>query len=335
MIWILFGKLWMIADFWMFVTSSAFQKEVLYRTLDFPELEESSALRACCVFMHYELVDIPAKCKMCKADLAPEQGRSSNELFWLCSENRTSSTSSNTCLFHACQKYAPTTFWVFQFLHSVVFMLCNKKISRIVEELESAHGTTRSTFFCWEKIYHEALSNYVKKRGLNKVGGKNERYPVDETAVGKVGRMVGKPASKKGSFVRAADRIHARRPCKTIWKPKAKAFPKAKPGSLPRTSAATSLLVTQWLWLAVQTGKDGQQPRSHKDGNKKVAMDVLPDDSQAPKGKSRGEEYLTRVIESSKWTIWWKHFASMMEVASTNLWGCAIEKNCRTTVQSS
>jgi len=232
----------MIADFWMFVTSSAFQKEVLYRTLDFQELEESSALRACCVFMHYELVDIPAKCKMCKADLAPEQGRSSNELFWLCSENRTSSTSSNTCLFHACQKYAPTTFWGFQFLHSVVFMLCNEKISRIVEELESAHGTTRSTFFCWEKIYHEALSNYVKKRGLNKVGGKNERCPVDETAVGKVGRMVGKPASKKGSFVRAADRIRARRPCKTIWKPKAKAFPKAKPGSLPRTSAATSLL---------------------------------------------------------------------------------------------
>ena len=96
--------------------------------------------------------------------------------------------------------------------------------------------------FCWEKIYHEALSNYVKKRGLNKVGGKNERCPVDETAVGKVGRMVGKPASKKGSLVRAADRIRARRPCKTIWKPKAKAFPKAKPGSLPRTSAATSLL---------------------------------------------------------------------------------------------
>jgi hypothetical protein len=86
------------------------------------------------------------------------------------------------------------------------------------------------------------LSNYVKKRGLNKVGGKNERCPVDETAVGKVGRMVGKPASKKGSFVRAADRIRARSPCKTIWKPKAKAFPKAKPGSLPRTSAATSLL---------------------------------------------------------------------------------------------
>jgi hypothetical protein len=137
----------MIADFWMFVTSSAFQKEVLYRTLDFQELEESSALRACCVFMHYELVDIPAKCKMCKADLAPEQGRSSNELFWLCSENRTSSTSSNTCLFHACQKYAPTTFWGFQFLHSVVFMLCNEKISRIVEELENAHGTTRSTCF--------------------------------------------------------------------------------------------------------------------------------------------------------------------------------------------
>ena len=61
---------------------------------------------------------------------------------------------------------------------------------------------------------------------------------------------------------------------KTIWKPKAKAFPKSKAGSSKDKRSNKS---TQWLWLAVQTGKDGQQPRSHKVGNKRVAMDVLPD----------------------------------------------------------
>ena len=61
---------------------------------------------------------------------------------------------------------------------------------------------------------------------------------------------------------------------KTIWKPKAKAFPKSKAGSSKDKRSNKS---TQWLWLAVQTPKDGQQPRSHKVGNKRVAMDVLPD----------------------------------------------------------
>ena len=61
----------------MFETSSAFQKEILYKDLDLQELENSSALRACCVFMHYELVDAPAKCNTCKAGCTLEQGRSS------------------------------------------------------------------------------------------------------------------------------------------------------------------------------------------------------------------------------------------------------------------
>ena len=71
----------------------------------------------------------------------------------------------------------------------------------------------------------------MKKKRLNKIGGNKERCAVDETAVGRVGRMVGKPASKRGSYIRAADRIATRRPCKTIWKPKAKAFPNSKAGS--------------------------------------------------------------------------------------------------------
>ena len=125
-----------------------------------------------------------------------------------------------------------------------------------------------------EDIYYESLSKFVKKKRLNKIGGNKERCAVDETAVGRVGRMVGKPASKRGSYIRAADRIATRRPCKTIWKPKTKAFPKSKAGSSKDKRSNKS---TQWLWLAVQTGKDGQQPRSHKVGNKRVAMDVLPD----------------------------------------------------------
>ena len=277
----------------MFETSSAFQKEILYKDLDLQELENSSALRACCVFMHYELVDAPAKCNTCKASCTLEQGRSSNELFWLCSQTRKKDHFKRHISIPCLPKVRTNN--LLGFLHFVVFMLCNEKIKRIVEELKSAHGIARCTVFHWEKIYHEALSKYVKKKNLNKVGGNKERCAVDETAVGKVGRMVGKPASKKGSFVRAGDRIGAKRPCKTLWKPKAKAFPKAKAGSSKDKRSNKS---TQWLWLAVQTGKDGQQPRSHKDGSKKVAMDVLPDASQAPKGKPRGEESLTTVFKS-------------------------------------
>jgi hypothetical protein len=146
-----------------------------------------------------------------------------------------------------------------------------------------------------EDIYYESLSKFVKKKRLNKIGGNKERCAVDETAVGRVGRMVGKPASKRGSYIRAADRIATRRPCKTIWKPKAKAFPKSKAGSSKDKRSNKS---TQWLWLAVQTGKDGQQPRSHKVGNKRVAMDVLPDASRAPKGKPRGEESLSKSFKA-------------------------------------
>ena len=91
-------------------------------------------------------------------------------------------------------------------------MLCNEKISRIVEEMKSAHGVGRNSIFNWEKIYHTALSKFVKKKKLNLVGGKKERYAVDELAIGKMGHMVGKPASKRGIFVRAANRIRAKRP---------------------------------------------------------------------------------------------------------------------------
>ena len=51
----------------MFSTSSSFQKEIMYKDLDCQEFEDSAALRAMCVFMHYELVDAPIKCSVCKA----------------------------------------------------------------------------------------------------------------------------------------------------------------------------------------------------------------------------------------------------------------------------
>ena len=195
--------------------------------------------------MHYELVDAPVKCLACKAPCTLEQGRSPSKLFVKqhFSAPRLPKVCSNCLL---------------AFLHFCVLMLCNERINRVVEELKAAHGIGRNSVFAREQIYQEAVSKFVKKKKL-KVGGNKERCPVDELAVGKVGRMVGKLASKKGF-------------CQSCC--------------------------TQCLWLAVQTGKDGQEPRSHKDGTKKVAMDVLPDASQAPKGNPRGVESLSQVFES-------------------------------------
>ena len=71
----------------MFSTSSSFQKEIMYKDLDCQEFEDSAALRAMCVFMHCELVDAPIKCSVCKASCTLVQGRSANELLWLCNNN--------------------------------------------------------------------------------------------------------------------------------------------------------------------------------------------------------------------------------------------------------
>ena len=67
-------------------------------------------------------------------------------------------------------------------------------------------------------MYHDAVHRWVEKRGINKIGGNKERCAVDETAVGRPGTMAGKKNQKAGGFIRGADRIRARRPCKTLWK---------------------------------------------------------------------------------------------------------------------
>ena len=221
-----------------------------------------------------------------------QAARSPDELMWICNDNRSKGHFKKTVHVPAIEvrnnKLLP-------FLHFLVFMICNERLGRIVEELKAAHGIHESTIYVWQKLYHKAVSKLVTKKSVNKIGGNNERCAVDETAVGKVGKMVGKPPQRVGAFQRGALRIKKRRPCKTLWKPKAKAFPKTKAGS---SKDKRSNKATQWLRLGVQCGKDGQQPRTHAEGSKRVAMSVLPDADSAPKKKPRGEESLTQVLST-------------------------------------
>ena len=276
-----------------FTSSATFQKDVVYSRLDLQELGDSPTLRALCVLMHYGMVDVPDKCETCGAKCSLVQtARYPDELMWLCNENRSKSHFKKTLSVPAIEvrnnKLLP-------FLHCLVFMMCNERVGRIQEELDAARGCKRNSIFNWQKLYHQAISKLVSKKGLNKIGGEKERCAIDETAIGKVGRMVGKPPQKAGTFARGADRIKARRPCKTLWKPKAKPFPTRKAGS-SRDKRANK--ATQWIWLGVQCGKGGQQPRSHAAGSKRVAMSVLPDAPSAPAKKPRGAESLTQVLKA-------------------------------------
>lgn len=156
--------------------------------------------------------------------------------------------------------------------------------------MKDAHGVGKDCIYRWEKLYHETIHQWVEKKGINKIGGNFERCAVDETAVGKPGVMVGKKPQKQGNFKRGADRIKAKRPCKTIWKKGAKPFPKKKKWSTSKK--------TQWLWLGVQCGKDGKEPRSHKKGNKRVAAEVCPHPTDLPKGRGpRDGDSLAAVMQ--------------------------------------
>ena len=124
-----------------------------------------------------------------------------DELMWICNDTRSKGHFKKTLHVPAIEvrnnKLLP-------FLHFLVFMICNERLGRIVEELKAAHGIHESTIYVWQKLYHKAVSKLVTKKSVNKIGGNNERCAVDETAVGKVGKMVGKPPQRVGAFQRGA-----------------------------------------------------------------------------------------------------------------------------------
>ena len=62
-----------------FTIFAIFQRKVIYKILDLQELIDSSSLRACYVFIHCKLVDVPIKCIICKAPYLI-QSRNSNKL---------------------------------------------------------------------------------------------------------------------------------------------------------------------------------------------------------------------------------------------------------------
>ena len=221
--------------------------------------------------MHFQMVNAPSKCLKCGGKCKLIQGRSPDELMWVCQE------ATGTKHFrHRFQVPALPELRVnnlLAFLHFLVFMRCNERIKRIIQELRDAHNTSKASIARWQKLYHTALTASVESKNINKIGGPSERCAVDETAVGKVGKMVGKNGTAQGAFQRNPVRIRARRPCKTLWKPGAKPFP--KPMKAGSSKDKRSNKATQWVWLGVQTGKDGQAPRTHASGTKRVAMEVL------------------------------------------------------------
>ena len=46
---------------------------------------------------------------------------------------------------------------------------------------------------------------------------------------------------------------------------------------------------SRWLWGAVEVGAAGGEKKSHKKGNKRIALTLLPRKGEAIKGKPRGK----------------------------------------------
>ena len=110
-------------------------------------------------------------------------------------------------------------------------------------------------------------------------------------------------------------RVVARFPAQTLWKPRApqkkpsanasrkkpasppnrSATSQKKPAASQKKPAAKSL---QWMSGGVEVGNANQGKLSHRDGNKKVTMSVLPHKESALQGKPRGTMTLTRCFET-------------------------------------
>ena len=53
---------------------------------------------------------------------------------------------------------------------------------------------------------------------------------------------------------------------------------------------------SRWLWAAVECGSKSTGKKSHKLGNKRISMGLLPRAADAPDGKPRGTKSLTPVL---------------------------------------
>ena len=172
-----------------FQSSSSFQAHIQHKALDTGTLVDSPALRALCVFMHYKLARTH-RCSACKSRCILIKSRSADELKWICDKNRSQTHFKKVVTIPVVSFLRPKS-WM-PFVHFLVYMKNNYKMSIVEKELHAGHGTPKPCLYRWQKQYHSAIQKHVDVEKINRVGGPMHVCAVDEAHVGKLGYMVGK-----------------------------------------------------------------------------------------------------------------------------------------------
>ncbi|CAK0836623.1 unnamed protein product [Prorocentrum cordatum] len=182
---------------------------------------------------------------------------SSGQLLWRCCENH-----SNGHFFQSPQDFVRSGH-VHAFLHFLVYMKMNEQIETIVHALGALHEIAHATVFRWEKKCHETIVHALG--ALHEIAHATVfrwEKKCHEAGIGRLGSMAGPRGNEKtGKWGATADKRSQNRR----------------------------------LWFGVQTG--GERKRSHKDGTKRVAGEVLDHPNAAKEQKPRGGEALAEVFQ--------------------------------------
>ena len=311
-----------------FSCASSFLHHVRYS--EFPTKKEAEgekkyhdclALRAILVFADHAALQCYQKCPECRGEaaLCQERRDESWRFAWTC----------NSWKGRKCWSEAAGAGGVlsslrvnsyFPFLHFVLLMTKDYRMKNIYEEMEGAYGVNQKAVDSWKKTYQSALQRYVDEVDGTKVGDIAEVVAVDETAIcrddSKISKPIGfKPKPRTIGSHKRNPLLKKVEPGRTQWKSvKKTSLKKAtaktcmkkrakKTGQKKRTRYYKPKAGTQddkrksrWLWAAVECGSKSTGKKSHKLGNKRISMGLLPRAADAPDGKPRGTKSLTPVL---------------------------------------
>ena len=227
-----------------------------------------------------------------------------------------------------------TNSW-FPFLQMIIMMKEDTRMKVIYKDLEQAYGLHQTTVDDMKALHLDTLKKYIDEVDGAYIGAKSAIIVCDETAVSKDIPTSGKPKGFKpkarGPLSRRNPFLKKVLPARTIWKKMPTAVLKKpaavmkrpatvlkKPAALikrPATvmkkpaTAPTRFYKgvvgtdkdkrsnTRWAWIGVEVAGADKVKKSHKLGNKRVTIGLLPRKADAVRGKPRGEESLQKQFE--------------------------------------
>lgn len=294
-----------------FANSESFLKNIVHTCPDHVPWKQHTLSCAVNVFKHYGVLPQAALCPQCGMGyIVLRFGGHKNPCFWGCSTSLSHKHLALPLNIPGPLSTLHPSSWC-KFVHFMIAMRTNMRWGNVHSAIADTYGSASSeTIQRWYVLYTTMLEKYLVDVDGLKVGGDGEVVAVDETFMRR--QRMGKGLSNADYKVRGSNKkathIAKRLPGKTVWKrpatramhrrpassstsapacdkPEQKPKPCLKrPACMKRPSAAPQ----RWVWGAVEVGRRGDAPKSHRDGSKRIHMQLLPDQTSAPDGKPRG-----------------------------------------------